>query len=457
MTEQAYRDPRRTGPAAPTKLSPVRVERGLPRVLSPAVVAVQGKGGRDAAIRARQIATQYGVGPGRMEHRLATVAELVERAGCTATLPVPAIVVARHPQVFTRFAARGIEFAVHGHRHVDHEVLAEEDQVVAFGRARMIFERAGLSPAGFRAPYLRWSAETLDALRMNDFSYDASQAMYWPVDPAADTAEYHHGLDFCGALPASDYPVVPWCEGDLVRIPYVLPDDESAVYRLQLDTEAIAKLWLAVLRDTHDRGELFTLAVHPERIDRCAPAISAVFAAARACRPRVWIARHDDIARWWRDRASAAVTTSDEGDGRLRVAVRGPVGTVFLARRLPVASAVPWSDGYTLVPGDHVVVPAERRPFVGVHPSSPRSLATFLREQGYIVETSDDERAYTCYLRHERFEREDQQAVLAGIDETPVPLLRLARWPDAARSALALTGDVDALTIRDYAFRFVGR
>jgi hypothetical protein len=130
---------------------------------------------------------------------------------------------------------------------------------------------------------------------------------------------------------------------------------------------------------------------------------------------------------------------------------------VFLARRLPVASAVPWSDGSTLVRDDHVVVPAERRPFVGVHPSSPPALATFLREQGYIVETSDDERAYTCYLRHERFEREDQQALLAGIDETPVPLLRLARWPDAARSALALTGDVDALTIRDYAFRFVGR
>ena len=36
------------------------------------------------------------------------------------------------------------------------------------------------------------------------------------------------------------------------------------------------------------------------------------------------------------------------------------------------------------------------------------------------------------------------------------PLLRLGRWPGGAKSALAVTGDVDALTIWDYALRFFG-
>jgi peptidoglycan/xylan/chitin deacetylase (PgdA/CDA1 family) len=438
-------------------LTPVQTNRAPLRVLNPARIAVQGKGGRDAALRARAIAKQYGAGPQRMEDRLATVAELVEWAGCAATLPVPAIVVARHPEVFARYGARGIEFAVHGHRHVDHEVLAEEDQVVAFARARAIFEAAHLSVAGFRAPYLRWSTATLDALRMNDFEYDASQAMYWPVEPAIDTPAYRHGLDFCSALPAMSYPVVPWCDGGLVRIPYVLPDDESAVQRLRLAPEAITKLWLDVLRETHDRGELFAIAVHPERIATCTPAIRAVLDAARTLQPSVWVARHDEIARWWRDRAAATVTTTDQGDGRLRVAVEGPAGTRFLARRLSVTAATPWSDGYALLADDHVDVDAGRRPFIGVHPSSPPTLASFLREQGYIVETSERERDYTCYLRRDQFAHEDQRTMLAAIEETTFPLLRLARWPHGARSALAFTGDVDALTIWDYAFRFLGR
>jgi len=44
-------------------------------------------------------------------------------------------------------------------------------------------------------------------------------------------------------------------------------------------------------------------------------------------------------------------------------------------------------------------------------------------------------------------------AVLARIDAGPGPLVRLGRWPNGARSALAVTGDVDALTLGDFAIR----
>jgi hypothetical protein len=42
------------------------------------------------------------------------------------------------------------------------------------------------------------------------------------------------------------------------------------------------------------------------------------------------------------------------------------------------------------------------------------------------------------------------------IEESKRPLVRLGTWPDGARSALAVTGDIDALTIWDFAARFRG-
>lgn len=47
--------------------------------------------------------------------------------------------------------------------------------------------------------------------------------------------------------------------------------------------------------------------------------------------------------------------------------------------------------------------------------------------------------------------------IMKEIEKGHFPLLRLGRWPNAARGALSLTEDVDALTIWDYAFRFLGR
>ena len=47
--------------------------------------------------------------------------------------------------------------------------------------------------------------------------------------------------------------------------------------------------------------------------------------------------------------------------------------------------------------------------------------------------------------------------VWAEIDGGAFPLLRFGRWPHGSRSALSLTGDIDALTIGDYAHRILGR
>jgi hypothetical protein len=421
-------------------------------------VATRGKGLLNVARRAAAIVNRYGLSARRMERRLAAFHRILERYGCRPTLPVTAVAVARNPDMFSRFAALGIEFAVHGYYHVDHAELTADAQVEQLGRARRLLEGKGVPPVGFRAPYLRWNDGTLQALRKGGFLYDSSQAMCHPIDPALETEDYRRALAFYRAIPAEERPVVPSLADGLVRIPCCLPDDEALVDRLRVRSpESIARLWLEMFQTTHQREELLTLQVHPERIEACANGVVAVLDAARVARPGVWVAPLKEIARWWRQRTGTAVHARDTGPGRIHVTVRGPEGVTVLARGLTVVAADPWVGGYLRLPGNDVDLRVDRRPFVGIHPSSPAAVGTFLREQGYIVEVSTDAHLYSCFVRTDRFSPEDERLLIRQIEEGGSPLLRLGRWPDGTRSAVSMTGDVDALTIWDYALRAVGR
>lgn len=426
--------------------------------MNPLAVAAKGKGPANLLRRARSIGARYGVGPRRMEERLSLMLDVVGATGGGATLPVTAAAAKRNPRVISRFAELGFEFAVHGYHHVDHTALSPETQAEQIGQARRLLEANGVPAVGFRAPYLRWNEGTLGALREHGFLYDSSQAFSWPVDGDLDAEAYQRALSFYGALSATEHPVLPRLEGGIVQIPCCLPDDEAVVERLKMTSpDRIAELWLAVQRETYERGELFTMQVHPERIQVCARGIAAVVQAARAASPSVWIARLEEIARWWVAREAATVVVRDSGAGRLRIDVRGPEGLVVLARRIDVPGREPWGYGYERIGSSGFDVPSEPRPFIAVHPSSPSSLSAFLREQGYIVESASSGGAHSHFISRDRFSRADERPLLDELDRLRSPLLRIALWPDGARSALAITGDVDALTIWDYGLRFLGR
>ena len=426
--------------------------------MHPVAVAAKGKGTWNTVRRAGTIGSRYGIGAHRMERRLATMLGLVERHGCSATLPIPAAVVARHAPVVARYATFGLEFAVHGYDHVDHTDLPGAEQHRQLALARQTMRDARVNAVGFRAPYLRVNDDTLVAVRANGFLYDASQAFHWNDELVPRQGAYERALDFYGSRPAEEHPVVPWRERGLIRIPYCVPDDEAVVDRLGLDCDQIAAVWLRVLRSTRTRGELFTVTVHPERIDACAVGVAAVLAAARTGSPRVWIARHDEIACWWRDRTEANVVVSPGRPGWIRLRARGPAGLTLLARNVAVAGRTePWMGGTVMIPGTEVEVAARpRRPFVGVHARCPDSVSRFLREQGYIVEDARSDGDHAYFVQRDRFDLADRLPLLAQIEGGSFPLLRLGRWPSGAASALSVTGDVDALTIGDYATRLRG-
>ncbi len=409
--------------------------------------------------RAGVISRRYGVTVDKMDRTLARFAGILSSFNCGATFPVTAAALARSQGVIEKYQAPNMEFAVHGYHHVDHTRLSPDEQLMHLEKARRLFRARGVACNGFRYPYLRWSEATITAVSQSGFLYDGSQGLAWDVVDEVETEAYRRVLDFYGAVSGTDYPALPRWHNGLVRLPYCLPDDEALIDRFQLRTpESMTKLWLAILEETYRLAELFTLGLHPERLDLCETPLIETLRKAREFSPGVWIARLDEIARWWKARTEAPVSIGQGEGNEIHISVNGPDGVTILARGVEVTtSADTWDGVYRRVNSAEFGVRSERRPFIGVSHSSSPYLTSFLRQQGYIVERADGDRMHTFYLDRPGFGYEDERPLLAQIEQGDFPLVRLGRWPDGARSALAITGDIDALTIWDYGLRFLGR
>jgi peptidoglycan/xylan/chitin deacetylase (PgdA/CDA1 family) len=424
---------------------------------NPIAIALKGKGLPNLLKRSLAIGRRYGLTPAKMDHRIKRFARILEEFECGATFPLTAQTLTRSKDILSTYQNRGIEYAVHGYYHVDYSQLSLDQQLDHLSKARQMFGTHHLGCNGFRCPYLRWNQDTLTALGMLNFGYDSSQALAWDVVDGVGTETYHQVLDFYGAQSAVDYPALPRLEDNLVRIPYCLPDDEALVERLQLtDTEPMAAMWSEILRRTYESGELFTLGLHPERIAACEGALRAVLSQARSLSPTVWIARLDEMATWWRSRTETTYQVVRETRNSFRLTVNGPPGTTILARSVVVeAPTEPWMKGYRCVKSNDFVFQADRLPFIGLSPDTPSALISFLQQQGYLVETDADADAQSCafHLNRTDFAPEDERPLLEQVEKGTWPLLRLARWPHGAQSALSITGDIDALTLWDYVLR----
>ena len=427
--------------------------------MNPFLIATKGKGIRGTLKRANAIRGRYGVTSSRMDQQFARLVSILRRFDCGATFPIVAAALMRAKGFGNKYQDRTIEFAIHGYFHVDHTQLSLEQQTTTLQKAREMIQAQELNCSGFRCPYLRWNNDTLTAIRQAGFLYDTSQGLAWDVVDQVNTPAYERVLDFYGALPASDYPALPHLEGELIRIPYCLPDDEALVERFHLSTAAdMFPLWEAILMESYRLGELFTLGLHPERITYCETLLVKILQQARELSPGIWFARLDEIARWWKARSESSVTIEQVNDQEYEICVYGPEGVTVLARNVELLTpSSSWDSMIQRSLGTVVRFRADRRPFIGLSSSSPPALASFLCQQGYIVEPAMDDHKHTYYLNRRDFNQQDQRPILKEVEQADFPLVRLGRWPNGARSALNVTGDIDALTLWDYGLRFVGR
>jgi peptidoglycan/xylan/chitin deacetylase (PgdA/CDA1 family) len=426
---------------------------------NPLGVAARGKGVLNAARRALIISSRYGITPGKMDNTLGHFSRILDEYECGGTFPLVAAALARNRGVAEKYQSKHFEYAIHGYYHIDHKAQPLEKQVEHFSRAKQTFEAQGIAVNGFRCPYLRWNDDTITAIKHAGLLYDTSQVVAWDAAKDDETESYRRVLGFYGAVSANAHLALPRIDNGLVRIPYCVPDDEALIDRLVFDSaQAMNKPWLAILRQTYQRGELFTLGLHPERIYLCEKPLRATLEAALQLRPSVWFARLDAIARWWLDRSEAKADVRAAENGTYHIDVTGPDGLTILARGVDIRSeSRDWDGVYRQLEGSRFTVQSEAKPFIGVSAKSSPYLVSFLRQQGYIVETTENDASHSVFLHKETFGYDEEKAMVESIEKSEKPLVRLGRWPHGARSALCVTGDIDALTIWDYYLRFVGR
>jgi hypothetical protein len=189
----------------------------------------------------------------------------------------------------------------------------------------------------------------------------------------------------------------------------------------------------------------------------CEGGLSAVLTEARQLSPPVWLARLDEIAGWWRSRTETSFKIAELGGGAYHFVVSGANGTSVLIRAAETdVPTLPWADNYRQLEATTFTIHAPLRPLIGISPDASPKLINFLMQQGYLVEISNQRRRYSHYVDATQFSPGQERGLLAQIENGSGPLVRLGRWPNNARSALAVTGDIDALTLWDYSLRFVG-
>jgi peptidoglycan/xylan/chitin deacetylase (PgdA/CDA1 family) len=352
----------------------------------------------------------------------------------------------------------GVELAVHGFDHVDFRGLSRDETSSQFTRATTAFRAAGIRVDGFRCPYLSCTSDARDVAREAGYGYSSNSAIMWNVvdSERKPTAVFEQLCSFYRPSSSSATVSVPRIARGLVEIPTSIPDDLQLCDGLHYPSSAVARTWLRILADTHRRGELFTIVSHPEAFGRCGEAIERVVVEASRLTPAVWVATLRDIAKWWMAKSRFGVQTISRADSLDIVFQCDDEATILVRALDTVPAARPWMDRYRVVDSRTFSVPSRVRPFIGIGPGVPSETVDFLTQQGYILESSEEASRYGVHFDAASVRRLSSEVrLIEHIESSEAPLVRFWRWPRAARSALAVTGDLDALSLMDYAMRII--
>ena len=419
------------------------------------------RGTRDLLRRVIVILSRFGITPGKMEVMLNRYLNVTEEYSCEPTFPITAVTLKRHPELIKRLDRRGVEFAIHGYIHIDYQSLSLEEQIRHFEKAVAIFKSCEIPFIGFRGPYLRSNNNTIEALGRLKFCYDSSRVMRWNViDPAGYSKmrwkQYSKLLEFYEARDADNYLSMPRFENGLMEIPVSIPDDEAMVGRLGIkEKQEIARIWQMIFQRTYARGELFTVQLHHERVPFCESALRSVLEEARGLDPKVWIATLGEIAEWWTSRRGFTFEVHPEVDKRWRIRANCAEKATVLAKYCKASCpAEEWAGNYQSIESRDFIVESHLRPCIGVAPNSSPKAINFIESEGFIVEISEQPEDYGIYFDDlADFGESDERPISEAIEHSTAPLVRYWRWPNGAKSALAVTGDIDSMTLIDFVLR----
>ncbi len=419
------------------------------------------RGYKNLSLRIVSIVRRFGVGARKFEKLLLRFGALTKSLGCRPTFAITAVTLKRHPRAIRELCRLGVEFMVHGYIHTDYAVVPPEEQKRHFARAMRVFKSCRVPFSGFRAPFLRTNPTTQPVLANLGFPFDSSHSLYWDVvEPDGDFpgtwSEYERLLEFYQARPAAEYLSLPHIYNGILELPVSLPDDEALVERLGITHKwAISAVWRDMLQKSHERGELFIIQLHPERIRLCEAALNDCIEQGKRLSPSVWTASLQEITEWWGEKQGFGWEIDEARPGRYRIkATCSDRASILVKNGLPDCPTQSWDDSYQLVPQREFVMESPVLPVIGLDEQAPLALSEFLLQEGYAVERTEHPERCSVFLGNiDSFTRADEKPLVERLDAVATPLVRFWRWPEKAKSAMAVTGDIDSITLVDFAWR----
>ena len=186
--------------------------------------------------------------------------------------------------VLRELTSRGFEIGMHGLTH-DRQLFASRQSFE--DRLRPLADLAGrLGAVGFRSPATHRVDDWLGELPIE---YDCTIPNSDPYEPQ----------------PGGCCSVWPFFIGDVVELPYTMPQDHTM---LTLLGHRSPELWLDQAAAIEREHGLVQCVSHPDRGylgDAAKRAVYAEFLSGLADRPGLWRALPREVARWWRRRAQA--------------------------------------------------------------------------------------------------------------------------------------------------------
>jgi peptidoglycan/xylan/chitin deacetylase (PgdA/CDA1 family) len=434
--------------------------------------SIKTKGLHNFIRRLWTVFARFGFSEARTRQALHAITCAVQEYKAAPTFFIPAIVLGRHPVLIGELAGLGAEIGIHGYVHNDYRSLNKKQQYEQTRQAISVFQNTQIPYQGFRNPYLGWTKESLEVFRDLGIAYESNEAVLHDVIdldhlPPLLRSGYEKSLSLFQAIPYNTYSLRPHFEGTLLRIPTSIPDDEMLFDRLRItNPEEVGLIWSTVMQRVYSVGGLYTLNLHPERGILCKQALASLLAYASSQPLHVWTACLADVAQWWKERRRFRFSLSAIAPHRWQVEVICTPRATVLARYLTVEdqATTPWFGSDICIHSSSFTVSAPRCPCIGLSPNTSQEVVDFLNEQGYPVARCREEEAdhYALYLdlptglgttREEQVQR--CIALVEKAEQLEAPFLRFGCWPNRSRAALAITGDIDSVTIQDFFLRIL--
>ncbi len=413
--------------------------------------------------RLRKIWRRYGISGNRMRGNILAFVNTLNRYDIVPTFPTTARVLINHRKYFRSFSPEEVEFAIHGYYHQDYTMLPPQERKEQLMRAYFAFQESDIPVQGFRFPYLRVNQDALMALNELPLEYDSSFPFWWQVpmgsdNPASQVLQKMEA-QYTPFSP-EDKLLLPYFIGKIVEIPVSLPDDDILVDRVSgLSLQEIFRAWQTILKRSMARGDLFVLQLHPERFELLKEPLTWLLEEVQAVRTNIWVAPLREISRWWKTRRQMKIEYKILDSRRIKLSIKRPIDLEYSCLNyhgelnIEIRGMVKSEFNY-----EEIIFPVKEIPLVAVGNGISDKFKELLFKAGFpYLENPPEKERFSVYWEKDPPLNSEVSWLKDFLEGLTRPLLRICAWPRQYRSAFAVTGDIDAITVQDFLSRVYGR